>query len=363
MSSTARLQHGWVAIDRQVWEHPAFADEAFSEREAWFWLISHAEYRTDAKVPRGCLVTSYQQLADAWHWSSRGKARHYMERLERDGMVVLMRGCVRIAKYDDYQSGYEVNQGAAHNVRTNRAQVNETKSEACEAVAHNVRTNSAQNGFPPPTPPSYKETTNKSNQPPTPTGDAAEEEGQSNVIPAPLLARPVVWQAGVLEVRFRVSPGPEQKGELKACGLRWSAEERCWLGVPTDLPRLQRLLPGAGLTEPKPVAEQPPPKAHRPRPASSILPLWALVQREALRILGSQNYPSYLDTVAAVDHGTGGVELISDDEVASILFGKNLQALIEQVAERVTGRQVPVWMTFDPARYSELSLQRTGGDP
>jgi hypothetical protein len=75
-------------------------------------------------------------------------------------MVVLMRGCVRITNYDDYQSNAPVNQAGSHNVRTNRAQVNETKSEACEAVAHNVRTNSAQTGFPPPTPPSYKETTN-----------------------------------------------------------------------------------------------------------------------------------------------------------------------------------------------------------
>lgn len=364
MSSTARLHHGWVAIDRQVWSHPAFAPEPFSEREAWLWLISHAEYRTDADVPRGCLQASYQQLADAWQWPTRMRARHYLERLAKDGMVVLMRGVIRIREYDQYQNTVRGENPVSHNVRTERAQVNETKSEACETVSHNVRTNHAQIQNSPLHPP-HKEVTNNNQHgsPPTPREPGAEEEA-SNIIPAPLLARPVTWQGGVLEVRFRVSPGTEQKKELKACGLRWSAEERCWLGVPSDLTRLQRLLPGVALSEPKPkpLATQPPPQNQRPRAAAAFLPLWSVVQREALRILGSQNYPSYLDDVAAVDHGLEGIELVSDDEVASILFGKNLQTLIEQVAERVAGRELRVWMTFDPARYADLVRQRTGGE-
>lgn len=359
MSSTARLQHGWVAIDRQVWEHPAFADEAFSEREAWFWLISHAEYRTDAKVPRGCLVTSYQQLADAWHWSSRGKARHYMERLERDGMVVLMRSCIRISNYDDYQSNAPVNQAGSHNVRTNRAQQNETKSEACEAVAHNVRTNSAQNGFPPPVPPSYKETNNKSNPPPTPKGDAAEEEGASNIIPAPLLARPVVWQAGVLAVQFRVAPGDDQRRELRACGLQYSQAERCWLGPATrlDLSRLARLLPGVDLSQHEPV-HRPPSSVHGAQPRRPSIPgpdCWMRTRRQMQEVMGD-HMPAWAGCMAAVDTGHA-IELVTDDEVYALLWLKNYQPMAEQIAG-CTVRAV-----YDPARHADLVRQRTGGEP
>jgi len=359
MSSTARLQNGWVSIDRRVWEHPAFADEAFSEREAWFWLISHAEYRTDAKVPRGCLVTSYQQLADAWHWSSRGKARHYMERLERDGMVVLMRGCVRITNYDDYQSNAPVNQAGSHNVRTNRAQVNETKSEACEAVAHNVRTNSAPNAFPPPTPPSYKETTNKSNPPPTPKGDAAEEEGPSNIIPAPLLARPVVWQAGVLAVQFRVAPGDDQRRELRACGLQYSQAERCWLGPATrlDLSRLGRLLPGVDLSQHEPV-HRPPSSVHGAQQRHPSLPgpdVW-MHTRQRMRELMRGELPGWVGCMAAVEVGTV-IELVTDDEAAAIVWPRVCQG----VAESITGRTVRA--VYDPARHADLVRQRTGGEP
>ncbi len=366
MSSTARLHHGWVAIDRQVWNHPAFAPEPFSEREAWLWLISHAEYRTDADVPRGCLQASYQQLADAWQWPTRMRARHYLERLAKDGMVVLMRGVIRIREYDQYQNTVRHENPVSHNVRTERAQQTSNKSEACEAVAHNVRTEPAQNAIPPLHPP-YKEVTNNNKpipSPPTPrsggtAAEAEEGEARANIIPAPLLARPVVWHEGVLAVSFRVSPGEEQCKELWECGLKYSYEERCWLGPSTriDLPRLQRLLPGVDLAQHEPV-RRPPSAVHGAQQRRPSIPgpeIWMQTRRQMREAMGD-HLPPWVGCMAAVDTGTA-IELVTDDEGAAICWPRVCQG----VAEAFAGRTVHA--VYDPARHADLVRQRTGGAP
>ena len=35
-------ERGVFALDRGIFDHLAFADEAFTEREAWAWLIAEA---------------------------------------------------------------------------------------------------------------------------------------------------------------------------------------------------------------------------------------------------------------------------------------------------------------------------------
>jgi hypothetical protein len=282
-----------------------------------------------------------------------------MERLERDGMVVLMRGCVRIANYDDYQNNHQAISDVSHNVRTKRAQVNGTKSEACEAVAHNVRTNPAQSGFPPLTLPSYKEINNNPDHPPTPQGAAADEGGPSNIIPAPLLARPVVWQAGVLAVQFRVAPGPDQLRELRACGLQYSQTERCWLGPATrlDLSRLGRLLPGVDLSQHEPV-HRPPSSVHGAQQRHPSVPgpdVW-MHTRQRMRELMRGELPGWVGCMAAVEAGAV-IELVTDDEAAAIVWPRVCQG----VAESITGRTVRA--VYDPARHADLVRQRTGGEP
>jgi hypothetical protein len=46
---------GFFAIDRGVWDHPLFAREKFSEREAWFWLISSAAWENLNSIKWGML--------------------------------------------------------------------------------------------------------------------------------------------------------------------------------------------------------------------------------------------------------------------------------------------------------------------
>ena len=36
---------GFFQVDRGVWSHPVFAPEAFTEREAWLWLIARAAWK------------------------------------------------------------------------------------------------------------------------------------------------------------------------------------------------------------------------------------------------------------------------------------------------------------------------------
>ncbi|MCT8970874.1 hypothetical protein [Microbaculum marinisediminis] len=107
---------GYIKITRAVFDHPSFAREAFTEREAWLWLIAEAAWRERAAdingeaVPlgRGELAHSERWLARRWRWS-RSRVQRFRDRLERDGMIESVPGkvgtVVRIVNYDRYQSG------------------------------------------------------------------------------------------------------------------------------------------------------------------------------------------------------------------------------------------------------------------
>jgi len=63
------MQRGWQ-------EHPFFADEPFTTREAWEWLIAEAYWRDNrvragkfyVALKRGQLCASVRHLADCWQW-------------------------------------------------------------------------------------------------------------------------------------------------------------------------------------------------------------------------------------------------------------------------------------------------------
>ncbi|MBN9438236.1 hypothetical protein [Bosea sp. (in: a-proteobacteria)] len=107
-------ERGVFAVDRGVWDHPAFAREPFSEREAWLWLVSEAAYkpharRSDGKIielQRGQLCHAVRFLASAWQWS-KSRVDRYLDRLEKHEMLSRERGTrtpvVTLSNYDDYQ--------------------------------------------------------------------------------------------------------------------------------------------------------------------------------------------------------------------------------------------------------------------
>lgn len=107
---------GAFAIDRGLFDHPFFKREAFTEREAWLWMIGEAAYeatkirvnRKQFEVKRGQLVHATRFFANKWQWSEP-RVRRFLERLKREAMIDALAfpdaTLITICKYDDYQFG------------------------------------------------------------------------------------------------------------------------------------------------------------------------------------------------------------------------------------------------------------------
>lgn len=107
-------ERGVFALDRGWFDHPMFADEPFTEREAWAWLISEASFKPRVKrvgsvvVPlvRGQLAASLRFMAEAWQWE-HNKVHRFLKRLKTATMIEqqVIQGLtvITICKYDTYQ--------------------------------------------------------------------------------------------------------------------------------------------------------------------------------------------------------------------------------------------------------------------
>src|SRR4051812_6232188 len=117
MSSEGRRPNVY-GISRDLWDHPFFADEPFTERQAWAWLIGAAAWRQlhtrgnagPVLLERGEFSFSIRFLAERWQWSKSAVDR-FLAKLEgarmmrdssrdkgRDGSKVYF-----INKYNEYQ--------------------------------------------------------------------------------------------------------------------------------------------------------------------------------------------------------------------------------------------------------------------
>lgn len=87
---------GWVKDYRSLWDHPLFADEPLTEREAWRWLCSFARHEPGLtrfkssviELDRGELIGSRNRLAREWRWTER-KVRTFLKLLESQEMISL----------------------------------------------------------------------------------------------------------------------------------------------------------------------------------------------------------------------------------------------------------------------------------
>lgn len=108
-------ERGFFAIDRGVWDHPLFAREKFSEREAWLWLLSGAAW-ADTRIRigksmiglrRGQLAFATRFLAEKWMWT-HSKVVRFLNRLKSDTMIVTEpkrdATLITICNYEKYQS-------------------------------------------------------------------------------------------------------------------------------------------------------------------------------------------------------------------------------------------------------------------
>ncbi len=106
---------GVFAVDRGIWEHPVFAREPFSEREAFIWLVGEAAFRSRrvrlasgaiVELARGQLAHSLRFMASKWRWSE-ARVRRYFVRLKNDAMIDAVSDAgqtvVTICNYDRYQ--------------------------------------------------------------------------------------------------------------------------------------------------------------------------------------------------------------------------------------------------------------------
>lgn len=116
---------GYIAIQRGLLEHHIFADEPFTEREAWIWLIEQAAWKKQrirldgrpAILGRGEVAHSLRFMAEAWQWHHL-RVRRFLLRLASEGMIEIAKeNCAKnetpsyrktqrltICNYDKYQS-------------------------------------------------------------------------------------------------------------------------------------------------------------------------------------------------------------------------------------------------------------------
>lgn len=152
---------GWIAIDRDIFEHEFFAREPMSEREAWIWIISRAGWKATRQrvgsdmvdIPRGAFLSTLRDLQHAWGWRSDSRVRSFLKRLELERMVeseIVVRKDARktqvsVCNYDEYQSiergsnaGENAGgtQGPTQHIRNNKEQGNKRiqQQDAREAV-------------------------------------------------------------------------------------------------------------------------------------------------------------------------------------------------------------------------------------
>src|SRR4051812_33644868 len=107
---------GFFQVDRGVWSHPVFASEAFTEREAWLWLIARAAWKPNGvrvgqllvHVERGQLAVSSRYLAEAWRWGKSSVAR-FLTKLNDAAMIEARHGrdatVITLCNYEKYQLG------------------------------------------------------------------------------------------------------------------------------------------------------------------------------------------------------------------------------------------------------------------
>jgi hypothetical protein len=107
-------ERGVFAVDRGIWDHPIFANEPLTEREAWQWLIGEASFKDRTKrigsvvlaLSRGQVGASLRFMADKWQWSEP-RVRRFLKRLKNDAMIDAATDAgitvITVCNYNKYQ--------------------------------------------------------------------------------------------------------------------------------------------------------------------------------------------------------------------------------------------------------------------
>lgn len=103
-------ERGVFAVDRGIWSDPDFADETFTEREAWMWMISGAAWKPISvgfqgrvlPIERAEFCYSLRFLAEKFGWK-KSRVERFLNRLvKRDMLSDTVRDAARIYKIKNY---------------------------------------------------------------------------------------------------------------------------------------------------------------------------------------------------------------------------------------------------------------------
>lgn len=102
---------GVYGIDRGLWDDPDFADESYTEKQAWAWMIGATawkekrfrhEFMGPVCLARGEFCYSVRFLADKWHWSKSRVARFLVRLEKRDTIRDVSRDGIQIYSLRSY---------------------------------------------------------------------------------------------------------------------------------------------------------------------------------------------------------------------------------------------------------------------
>lgn len=121
IASEQLSDEGVFQVHRGVFDHPMFAPEPYTEREAWIWLLKEAAWESRRvrrkgsmiDLARGQLAHSTRFMAEEWKWSP-SKVVRFLNRLKTDTMIET-HGLpdatrITICNYDKYQFGRNVDE-------------------------------------------------------------------------------------------------------------------------------------------------------------------------------------------------------------------------------------------------------------
>lgn len=130
---------GVFQVHRGIFDHPIFAPEPFTEREAWLWMLSAAAWadkrvrvgRAMVELKRGQLAFALRFLATKFQWSE-ARVRRFLNRLKTDAMVTVSATReatqVTICNYDQYQYGRRIDD-AQTDAQTDEPATHERRKE------------------------------------------------------------------------------------------------------------------------------------------------------------------------------------------------------------------------------------------
>jgi len=111
----------WIRLDCDYFNHELFASEAYTEREAFQWVIIKAAWKDTThrvgndvvSVPRGSFFCTQREMAKQWSWGTT-KVRNFLDLLVSQNMIETTtehkKTLVTVCNYSKFQDKQNVNE-------------------------------------------------------------------------------------------------------------------------------------------------------------------------------------------------------------------------------------------------------------